>query len=161
MKKIFIAVTLFLLCATPCSAAAALPEADQNSVLPKIDGWFNFEARTTHLDTVSGYKGKWCERNYRTDKGVPFRAVWIDGAGQAGWKPKNTPNEKSDGLLGEGATFKSITVGGHAAELDTHPLLGRSLAVKLPGAVLTLESKYATENEITDAAEVLIKKIHP
>ncbi|MDO4952801.1 MAG: hypothetical protein Q4E34_03120 [Synergistaceae bacterium] len=162
MKKIFVILSaLALFTAQAYAADAPLVEVltGPNSGLPDIEGWFNYDVRTTKLNTVSGYQGEWIERGYRTAQGVPCHAVRINGAGPKGWKAKQISGTADDGLLGEGATFKSLTICGFAAEFDRHPAHGCSLAVRLPDSVLTLESKYASEAEIIQIAETLIKKI--
>ena len=162
MKKIFVILSVLVLFTAQAYAAdAPLVEVltGKNIGLPDVEGWFNHDARTTKLNTVSGCKGEWIERDYRTAQGVPCHAVRINGAAPKGWKAKQISGTADDGLFGEGAVFKSLTVCGFAAEFDRHPSRGCSLAVRLPDSVLTLESKYTSETEITQIAETLIKKI--
>lgn len=164
MKKFSLAIATICicLCALPVlSADAPLVEViiQDDAKLPPIQGWFNSDARVTKLNTVSGYKGQWIEREYRTAAGVFCHATWIDGEGAKGWNPKKVQGTNSDGILGEGATFKTIPIAGLTAEYETHPILGSSVAITLADGVLTIESKLATEKEITEIAETIIIKM--
>ncbi len=129
-------------------------------MLPDIDGWINCNTRVTQLDTVSGNRGTWLERDYRTTAGILVHAVWIDGAGDKGWNVSDKTISADDGAMGTGATYKTLTVSGEKAALEHHPVTGYSLFIKIGTlGTLTLESKIATEDEILRAGEALTKKI--
>jgi hypothetical protein len=172
-------VILAILCLTIFSVApafaenSAIPTPQQQNIgkapvkveygrhdkLPDMAGWMNGEARTTVLDTVSGNRGTWTERNYRTAQGVAVHAVWIDGAGAKGWSVSNNDLAADDGLIGTGATYKTISIAGVRASIDHHPITGYSLAAAFGDGALTLESKLATEKEIISIAEDIIRKM--
>ena len=156
MKKTIYLYFLITLCTLFFSA----PLSADAEKLPYMKGWINSDTRVTVLDTVSGNRGTWAERDYRTAEGVPFHAVWVDGAGSKGWDIKNTGISEDDGPLGTGATYKTLIVAGENAVIEHHPVIGYSLSVKAGTlGTLTLESKIATEKETIEAGETLIKKI--
>lgn len=124
--------------------------------LPEVPAWQNGELRITALDTVSGNRGSWQERDYITDSGARVHAVWIEGAGEKGWTPPDKSISADDGLMGSGATYRTISIAGEKALIEHHPVTGGSVAVKIEKkGSLTVESKYASGKEIIDAAAVL------
>lgn len=154
LSSIYIA---FMICII---SAFSLFAADVNR-LPDIDGWQNGEVRITSFDTVSGNRGTWLERDYRTISGVPFHAVWMEGSGDKGWDVSDQTLSAYDGPLGSGATYRTLTIAGNKAAIEHHPVSGYSLAVKIGKlGTLTLESNIANEDEIISAAEIIIKKIN-
>lgn len=156
MRKILLMCVAFIISA---AAASASPAATAGR-LPDIDGWINGVVRVTKLETVSGNRGTWLERDYRTAAGVPLHAVWIDGAGEKGWDVSDKEISADDGPLGTGATYKTISAAGERAILEHHPVTGYSLTARIDKlGVLTLESKAADEGEIISAADVLIGRI--
>jgi len=162
MKKIFALLALSLIFASPGYAKnAQLVEVSfgDSFLLPTIEGFTCAKARTTKLNTVSGEKGYWVERDYTTQDGKKFHAVWIDGAAPVGWQPKKVSAEQHDGVWGNGSTFKSVKIGDFDADLESHPQLGLSLAIRLPKAVLTIESEKSAELELIDFAKAIIKNL--
>lgn len=150
-----LAVAAAMLCLAQTSVCA-----EDISRLPEISGWTCGEARVTQLDTISGNKGTWTERDYRTPNGTSFHSVLIEGSGAKGW---NIPESVSadDGMLGSGATYKTVTAAGHKAVFEHHPVTGSSLAVSTgPASVLTLESEHDSESDLIKAAETLIPAIN-
>ena len=82
-------------------------------------------------------------------------AVWMEGAGPKLWKPVTEVGEGGETSGGESA--EKISVAGRGAMLESRPILGLSLIVKLgKDGVLTLESQSADRDELTRAAETLI-----
>jgi len=160
MKKIFALLALILLFASPLSAQnAQLVEVSfgDSSLLPPMKSFTCSKARTTKLNTVSGEKGYWVERDYTTQDGKKFHAVWIDGAGPVDWQPKKISSTQQDGVWGNGSTFKSVKIDNFDADLESHPQLGLSLAIRLQEAVLTIESEKATEQDLIDFAMAIIQ----
>ena len=148
-RAIMLTMTLFLF----QTAAAA------QTMLPDIQGWSAGEVRETKLETVSGYKGTWIERDYRTASGVPFHTVWIDGSGPKGWTTGKRNITANDGAIGSGAQYKTLSAAGYEAILETHPITGLALSVRMKEGVLTLESALASEEEAIAAAETIINSI--
>ena len=148
-RAIMLTMTLFLF----QTAAAA------QTMLPGIQGWSAGELRETKFESVSGNHGTWLERDYRTAAGVPFHAVWIDGSGPKGWNTGKKEIAADDGAIGSGAHYKTITAAGYKAVLETHPITGLALSVRLKEGVLTLESAIASEEEAIAAAETIINSI--
>ena len=145
----------FLLAAAIAALAASQAFA---AALPEVDGWTCGPLRETQLDAVSGRQGQWLEREYRTANGVKFLAVWMEGAGPKLWKPVTEVGEGGETSGGESA--EKISVAGHGAMLESRPVLGLSLVVKLgKDGVLTLESQSAVRDELTRAAETLIEQM--
>jgi len=150
MKKIYKArlfLVAYLLLAPQICAAAVLPE---------VDAWYCDELRITALDTVSGNRGSWQERDYITDAGARIHAIWMEGAGEKGWLPAKDTISADDGLMGRGATYRTIVIAGNKALIEKHPITGFSVAVKIDNkGTLTVESKYALEEDVLPAAETL------
>lgn len=135
---------------TACRAFAAS--------LPEIDGWTCGPLRETQLDAVSGHQGQWLEREYRTANGAKFLAIWMEGAGPKLWKPVTEIGKGGETSGGESA--EKISVAGRDAMLESRPVLGLSLVVKLGSdGVLTLESQSAGKDELARAAEALIEQM--
>lgn len=145
----------FLLAAAVAALAASQAFA---ATLPEIDGWTCGPLRETQLDAVSGHHGQWLEREYRTATGAKFLAVWMEGAGPSLWKPVTEVGESGETSGGESA--EKISVAGRDAMLESRPVLGLSLVVKLvKDGVLTLESQSADRDELARAAETLIAQM--
>ena len=131
--------------------------AEGNSRLPEIKGWVNGQLRTTELATISGNKGSWLERNYRTNSGSPLRAIWVDGAAAKGWLP--SAEISRGGEISGGETAKNVMIGAQKAVLEYRPAVGFSLIISLKDGVLTLESMTAEEKDMLNAAETLLNNI--
>ncbi len=156
MKKFFIMLFVLFVVLTH----SPLCFAQMTDALPEIGGWINGELRKTVFDTVSGSRGYWLERDYRSSDGIPFHAVWMEGSGDKGWSPAEKPLSSDDGSLGSGATYRTFPILGQRSALEHHPVTGYSLSVKAEKkGTLTLESLIATEDEIISAAERLLAEI--
>lgn len=143
-----------LLLAVLCLLAGAL--VSQAAELREIEGWQNGGLRTTRLDTVSGNRSVWQERDYITASGARVHAVWMEGAGEKGWTPPSVDAAASDGLMGSGASYRTLIIASERAVIEKHPVTGYCVAVKIEKrGTLTVESKYAEEDEILSAAKVL------
>lgn len=152
MGGILVNLRKFLLAAAIAALAVSQAFAAE---LPEVDGWTCGPMRETQLDAVSGNHGQWLEREYRTANGAKFLAVWMEGAGPALWKPVTEVGENCETSGGESA--EKISVAGYDAILESRPVLGLSLVVKLgKDGVLTLESQSADKDELARAAETLI-----
>jgi hypothetical protein len=137
----------------PPGAAAAGPS------LGAVPGWECGELRIVQFDSVSGNQGFWQERGYRTPKGTSFKATLMGGKGPKYYNQPADGIKSNDGPYGAGSTYETVTVGGYRAVLETHPILGVSLAVNAfaAGYVLTLEGgNWIDAADITGAAEILI-----
>lgn len=155
MKKFIAVISLILAAAflSTASIAADIP------TLPKIKGWKCGELKQTKFNTVSGYRGQWLEREYRTNEGVPIHAIWIDGAGPKGWEVPDENSNTHKGYMPPQATYKTLKVAGHRAAFEQDQMMGISLAIRLPNGVLTLESLMATEAEAISAAEIILEQM--
>ncbi|MDR1021305.1 MAG: hypothetical protein LBL73_11150 [Synergistaceae bacterium] len=154
-KKCALTIAIFMLStlmafASPGTAQAAL-------TLGSPDGWQCGGLKTVRLDAVSGNQGFWLERDYRTGDGVSLKAILMGGKGPVMLNVPAPQTESSDGLLGAGRTYRTLTAGGFPALLERDQFLGLSLAVIIPGAVLTVETPPGpADEEITDIALVLL-----
>ena len=157
MKKILFAIFIFSLLVL--SAPIAADALEGASPLPDIEGWTCGDIRRTDLNTVSGNRGQWIERDYRTSAGVGFHAVWIEGSAVKRWAPGKKETVSNDGAIGSGAVYKTTNAAGIDAVFESHPITGTSLSLKIGGGVLTLESKIAEEKELIDAASAIIDKV--
>lgn len=157
MKKILFVILILSLFALSSPFSACALEGTEK--LPDIEGWTCGEIRKTELDTVSGNRGNWLERDYRTASGLSLHAVWIDGSAVKGWDAGKKGIISNDGPLGSGAVYKTADVAGINAIFESHPITGASLSLKIGSGVLTLESKLGEENEIINAAAAIIGKI--
>lgn len=154
MKKLLLACFVMIAC------ALVLPACAYSAELPEIADWQNGKLRITNLETVSGNRGSWQEREYRTDLGARVYAIWIEGAGEKGWNAPSGDIFANDGLIGNGATYKTVTIASEKGLLERHPTTGYSLAVKIDKmGTLTVESQYAEEYEILSAAETLVNEM--
>ena len=151
-KSIFLVIVSFLLFSVGTAPAAEGPK------LPEIAGWENGRLRTTELAALSGFKGTWLERTYRTNSGTPLRAIWIEGAGAKDWNVNEASSD--DGEIWGGETAEKAAVAGHKAILEYRPVVGYSLIVKIgKEGVLTLESQVATQKHLLEAAEILVSNM--
>ena len=151
-KSIFLVIVSFLLLSAGTAPAAEGPK------LPEIAGWENGRLRTTELAALSGFKGTWLERTYRTNSGTPLRAIWIEGAGAKDWSINEASSD--DGEIWGGETAEKAAVAGHKAILEYRPVVGYSLIVKIgKEGVLTLESQVATQKHLLEAAEILVSNM--
>lgn len=133
--------------------------AAQAASLPEIARWHNGAARVTKLEAMSGNKGTWSERDYRTAGGTPIHAVLIQGAGAKGWQPRAADAQK--GEISGGETAENLTIAGRPALLEYRPVAGRSIIVLVDAEnVLTLESACAEKEEMTEAAETIVKNMN-
>lgn len=147
---------LFLITAAFLIFACAAFAADSLK-LPEIQGWENGQLRTTELGAISGNKGSWEERTYRTKGGSPFRAIWVDGAAAKGWMPNEMTSQ--GGEIWGGETTKQLTIGDYKATLEYRPVVGYSLVIPMQDGVLTLESQVAMEKYLVDAAETIVQNM--
>ena len=151
-KSIFLVIVSFLLFSAGTAPAAEGPK------LPEIAGWENGRLRTTELAALSGVKGTWLERTYRTNSGTPLHAIWIEGAGAKDWSVNEASSD--DGEIWGGETAEKAAVAGHKAILEYRPVVGYSLIVKIgKEGVLTLESQVATQKHLLEAAEILVSNM--
>lgn len=126
--------------------------------LPDVAGWSSGELRETKLEAISGSKGMWHERTYRTNDGTKIKAVLMEGSGAKLWKQNLKIEDKGEISGGESAA--KLKIADCDAIIEYRPVLGRSLIVKISNdAVLTLESESAGERELASAAETLIESI--
>jgi hypothetical protein len=153
VNRKFMALTIIItliLFAAPLYAVYTLPEFE-NVSCGKLS--------STELDTASGKRGVWLERDYRTPAGTSYHAIWMEGAGEKRWDIPTKEISSDDGPLGSGATYETLTLMNNPAVFETHPSHGLSLTVKIKGmGTLTLESQNSDrESAIAFAREILTK----
>ena len=134
--------------------------AAQNLLNPLVDveTWTCFPAQEVAIKSVSGMQGFWVQRNYRLPGGALVHAIWISGKGTDIRLTPEADVSTDDGPLGSGSTYKTFSQGDLHFIFENHPALGKSLITKIASnGTLTLESVMATEQELVDAAEKLLR----
>ena len=127
--------------------------------LPEIESWTSQHRQEIPITTVSGNKGFWIERSYRTDRGTKLNEVWISGVGEKNWKQNELETINNDGPFGNGSTYKTIKIYHYIASFEKHPIIGSSLTIKVsPFGTLTLESELASEEELVSASKKILDK---
>ncbi|MDR0648595.1 MAG: hypothetical protein LBF92_04615 [Synergistaceae bacterium] len=154
-KKIALTAATFLL----LTLMAALPAAaGAEPQLGTPDGWQRGGLKSVSFSAVSGNQGFWLERDYRTADGVPLRAILMGGKGPAMMRAPVPGVQSDDGLLGAGRAYSTFTLCGFPALLERDQFLGLSLAVLVPGAVLTVETPPGpADDEVADIARALLR----
>lgn len=155
MKSKSFALTAFII----ALLFAAVPSFAKYT-LPEIAGAECGELRTTQLETVSGNRGVWLEREYRTYGGDTFTATWMEGSGEKRWFIPKDKISAEDGPLGTGAEYETLQVRGNNAVFEDHPIVGLSLAVKIEKVgTLTVDSQNSDKESLISFAENLIDGI--
>lgn len=134
--------------------------AAQNVLNPLVDveAWTCFPAREAAINSVSGMQGFWVQRNYRLPGGALVHAIWMSGKGTDMRLTPEADISTNDGPLGSGSTYKTFSQGDLHFIFEDHPTLGKSLIVNIASnGILTLESTMATEQELIDTAEKLLR----
>jgi hypothetical protein len=118
---------LSLLCALIFSSVSAF--AEETAVLPEIPGWKSGELMSVQFDAESGDYGYWQERDYRTPDGLSLKAILTVCNGPKFYNQPPKGVSADDGLIGSGATYEIISIGGLKTLIERHPVLGYSIAV--------------------------------
>lgn len=134
-------------------------QAQDISLPDTVEGFYTFPLRSVSIDTVSGKQGVWQSRNYRLASGTLIKCQLIRGAAAKNWYLGSAETEQTDGLMGAGATYRTLNVLQFPALIETHPSLGVALAVKISNdLVLSIESDLGSSSELIDSAIKLLKK---
>ena len=154
-------ITILLVSIMVVSCIPIVAQA-QNVTLPDaVEGFYTFPLRTVSIDTVSGKQGVWQSRNYRLQSGTLIKCQLIRGAAAKNWYLGSTESEQTDGVMGAGATYRTLQVLQFPALVESHPSLGVALAVKVSNdLVLSIESDLGSEAELIDSATKLLKMSH-
>lgn len=122
---------LVILAAFLLAAVPGISHSLENSLsLPEIKGWSSGVVTTTELESPSGDQGIWLERTYsRISDRHSILVIVMHGPGTS-WSglPEGTIST-DDGLIGSGATYRTIKIAGFPAAIENHPLTGSSLTV--------------------------------
>jgi hypothetical protein len=157
MRRRFIYSLIIFAVAAFCAGTRA--SGDTPPSLPEIGGWRCGELMSVPLDAASGNQGFWQERDYRTDGGLPLKAVLMYGTG-----PKFYNQPPADTSSKNGAsTYEIIFVGGYKSSLEYDPALGYSVAVNAFERTfsLTVESgPFVAKGDVISAAERLLEEIY-
>lgn len=154
MKKTMLACLLLT------AALFLKPNTSHATGLTEILGWQSSELVTHEFDTVSGNRGFCHQRDYVTGWGTRLHAIWLEGAGEKGWMPPSENISADDGLMGRGSVYRTIEIAGEKAIIEYHPVTGYCAAVKINGqGTLTVESKYAKENDFVKAVAELVETL--
>lgn len=133
-RKISI-VALISICTMFFSHALA-DLASASELLPTIDGWECGEERIVALDSLSGTRGEWHERTYRTPRGT-FKAVLMTGNGPKFFR---SPAVGTSSDSGDGARYEAVSIDGTELFVEAHPLLGSAVCFRAGTSLVTLES---------------------
>lgn len=148
-------LTLCLVLVASAPAYAATPT--RINPLMDVEAWICFPAQETNVKSVSGAQGFWAQRNYRLPGGALVRAIWMSGKGFGAPLPQKMDIATDDGPLGSGNRYKTFARDGISFIFEDHPTLGKSLIASATEGTLTLESTMATEQELVEAAEKLLR----
>lgn len=152
--------TTMLACLLFAAALFLKPNICLAAELTEIPGWQCGELAMHEFDTVSGNRGFCQQRDYVTGSGTRLHAIWLEGAGEKGWVPPAESVSADDGLMGSGSVYRTIEIAGEKAIIEHHPVTGYCAAVKINGkGTLTVESKYAEENNFVAAAAELVESL--
>lgn len=148
MKKILRALPIF--CAMMLFGAV---ESCAAPSLPEIEGWSSGELRVRELDSLSGNHGVWQERSYRSPALGSFTVTMMTGNG-----PKYFYIPPAASRESYGATYSTHTDPRGKFVVETHALLGTSLAYLGDGISITIDSgPFGMDTaQIQEAARTII-----
>lgn len=154
LARLFNVVTLTM---TFAALLAVSSPATDNLALPEIEGFRSGNATATILDTPSGNQGTWIQQSYfRTPDNHSVDLNILMGPG-TGWH--GLPEEgisSTDGPIGSGAVYMTLTVSGFPAALEIHPLTGKTLTVSPSGQeTLTFETTFE-DIDLVEFAETFL-----
>ncbi|MDR1509723.1 MAG: hypothetical protein LBS53_08795 [Synergistaceae bacterium] len=139
-----------------------IASAADTPALPAVAGWRCGELKSVQLDTVSGNRGYWQERDYRTPDGVSLKATLTFGTGP---KFYNQPPDGtiSDGEFpGLGASYEIISLAGFRALVEKDSMSGYSVAVNAFERKFTLTvecGRFEDRDDVISRAEALMALI--
>lgn len=152
---------LLLLAAFLLAALPGISHSLENRLsLPDISGWSSGAVTATELETPSGDQGIWLEKTYSrmTDR-HSILVIVLKGSGTSWSGLPEGPVSADDGLIGSGATYRTITVTGFPAAIENHPLTGSSLTVTVArDETFTFETAF-DDVDLEEFAEELLKDI--
>lgn len=129
---------LFL--ALPALGAVENPVPDGIRVFPR--GWHARVLVDKRLAGNTDAGGRWETYELRSPSGGLALVQFLSVTETGGLYIPDSPEEKLDGPLGMGATYKVLSEGQLRAIYETHPYLGSTITATIPsGSTVVLESK--------------------
>ena len=121
----------------PATVQAGLPTLPGEHVFPS--GW---HGRLLVDKPLANSAGRWESYELRSPSGELALLQFLSEAGAGPLYIPDSTEEKLDGPLGMGATYKAMNEGLFRAICETHPYLGSTVTAVMPsGSIVVLESK--------------------
>jgi hypothetical protein len=136
----FLCLIFNLFLALPALAAGENPALDGMRVFPR--GWHVRVLVDKRLAGNTDAAGRWETYELRSPSGGLALVQFLSGTETGGLYIPDSLEEKLDGPLGMGATYKVFSEGPLRAICETHPYLGSTITAAMPsGSTVVLESK--------------------
>jgi len=124
----------------PAMAEGENPTLYGERVFPR--GWLVRVLVDKRLSGTADATGRWESYELRSPSGDFALLQFLSGAGAGALYIPDSPEEKDDGSLGMGATYKVANEGPFRAICEIHPYLGSTVTAAMPsGSTVVLESK--------------------
>jgi hypothetical protein len=119
-------------------------------------GWLVRVIVDKRLTGTADATGRWESYELRSPSGELALLQFLTGAGAGALYIPDSLEEKLDGPLGMGATYKVTSEGPFRAICETHPYLGSTVTGAMPsGSTVVLESKTISINEMLEFCYLL------
>jgi hypothetical protein len=118
-------------------------EAINKTTLPSLEGWKMDSLFSVPLKSAKGMEGWWSEATYSNPPNPIIKVVIIEGP-NVPWSNLKyiEASPDNEGLFDSEATYELIQINGKKGVLESHPLLGNTLALSLtPQTTITMETK--------------------
>lgn len=146
---LYLLFCLFL--SLPATAQAGIPALTGERAFPP--GW---HGRLLVDKPLADSAGRWESYELRSPSGELALLQFLSEAGAGPLYVPNSTEEKLDGPLGMGATYKVMNEGLFRAICETHPYLGSTVtAVTPPGSIIVIESKTLSIERMLDFCHLL------
>lgn len=135
-------------------------EAKNKTTLPALEGWEVHNLFTMPLKSAKGTEGWWSEAIYSNPPNPIIKVIIIEGP-NIPWQNLEYIETPPDGkgLFDSEATCELIQINGKKGVVESHPLLGNSLALSLtPQSTLTIETK-GTKIYLLQFSQLLLQAI--
>lgn len=119
-------------------------------------GWSVRVLVDKRLSGTADATGRWESYELRSPSGELALLQFLSEAGAGHLYIPDSTEEKLDGPLGMGATYKVTSEGPFRAICETHPYLGSTVTAVMPsGSILVLESKTLSIERMLDFCHLL------
>jgi hypothetical protein len=125
-------LSAFLCCFFLYMSAGAVSGETLQITIPDVPGWTEICTETRILTSATEEQGRMTERIYKKNDGVEVvKVLLLQGPGTKWLSFPQKDAGGSDGLVGTGATYRTLQILGKEGVLEHHPVLGYSLAIRL------------------------------